>query len=68
MGLLQFGLVTPLPQAQAIVYHGRIHVANAVAIDGGLITPVIKDANLLGVTDLNAQWKDLVGKVRILNS
>ena len=32
---------------------------------GGLITPVIRDANLLDVTSLNAQWKELVGKVVI---
>lgn len=51
-------------QAQSIVYHRNINIANAVAIDGGLITPVIRDANLLDITSLNGQWKDLVGKAK----
>ncbi len=50
-------------QSQSIVYHGRVNVANAVALEGGLITPVIRDANLLDVTSLNNQWKELVSKV-----
>ena len=49
---------------QTIVYHKNVNIANAVAIEGGLITPVIKQANLLDITSLNGQWKELVGKAK----
>merc|ERR1712167_59286 len=38
--------------------------AQAVALDGGLITPTLRNANQLSLTDLSAQWKDLVGKAK----
>ena len=39
----------------SIVYHKNINVANAVAIDGGLITPVLRDCNLMDILTLSAQ-------------
>ena len=49
----------------AMVHHKHADIGVAVSIPGGLITPVIRDANLLDITSLNGQWKDLVGKVRV---
>ena len=39
-------------------------IAVAVAIDGGLITPVIKDADQKSLSDLSAEMKDLASRAR----
>ena len=39
-------------------------VAVAVAIEGGLFTPVIRDANAKGLAELSAEMKDLAGRAR----
>jgi len=45
----------------AIVYNPSINVAMAVATpDGGLITPVLKDASSADLYSLSRTWKDLV--------
>ncbi|CAG7862250.1 unnamed protein product [Brassica rapa] len=45
-------------------YNSNINVAVAVAINGGLITPVLQDANKLDLYLLSQKWKELVGKAR----
>ncbi|KAJ0252905.1 Dihydrolipoyllysine-residue acetyltransferase component 4 of pyruvate dehydrogenase complex [Hirschfeldia incana] len=45
-------------------YNSSINVAVAVAIDGGLITPVLQDADKLDLYLLSQKWKELVGKAR----
>ncbi|CAH8383410.1 unnamed protein product [Eruca vesicaria subsp. sativa] len=45
-------------------YNGSINVAVAVAIGGGLITPVLEDADKLDLYLLSQKWKELVGKAR----
>jgi len=45
----------------AIKYNGDINVAMAVAMpDGGLITPVLKNADTTDIYSLGRSWKDLV--------
>ena len=39
-------------------------VSVAVAIDGGLITPIIKDADKKGLSTISAEMKALAGKAR----
>jgi pyruvate dehydrogenase E2 component (dihydrolipoamide acetyltransferase) len=39
-------------------------VAVAVAVDGGLFTPVLKDAELKSLSALSAEMKDLAGRAR----
>ena len=39
-------------------------IAVAVAIEGGLITPVIKDADQKSLSDLSAEMKDLASRAR----
>jgi len=39
-------------------------VAMAVAIDGGLITPTLKNANERSITELGEAWRDLVDKAK----
>ncbi|CAN0430511.1 unnamed protein product, partial [Ectocarpus sp. 8 AP-2014] len=46
------------------VYQKDINVAMAVAIDGGLITPTLKNANMMSLLGLSSKWRDLVGKAK----
>ncbi|KAL5096133.1 hypothetical protein RYX36_000460 [Vicia faba] len=45
-------------------YNSNINVAVAVAINGGLITPVLQDADKLDLYLLSQKWKELVAKAR----
>ena len=50
---------------QGIVYHSDINISVAVAMDdGGLITPVLKNANLIDIYSLSRTWKSLVERAR----
>lgn len=42
----------------------HIHMGVAVAVDEGLVVPVIKHADLLGLTQIGAAVKELAGKAR----
>lgn len=48
----------------AILKFDRVDMAMAVAIDGGLITPIIKDAGSKGLATISAEAKELAGKAR----
>ncbi len=48
-----------------IAYSSHVNVAIAVAMeDGGLITPVLQDADKTDIFDLSRQWADLVQRSR----
>ncbi len=47
-----------------VVYHDRINLGIAVALDWGLIVPVVKDADRLGVGAIDAAVKDLAARAR----
>jgi pyruvate dehydrogenase E2 component (dihydrolipoamide acetyltransferase) len=48
-----------------IQYHAAINVAIAVAMpDGGLITPVLQNADQMDIYTLSRTWKDLVDRAR----
>jgi len=47
-----------------IAYHHGAHISVAVAIDGGLITPVIRDAEKKGLAEISIEMKDLAGRAR----
>lgn len=50
---------------QGIVYPSAINIAVAVAMDdGGLITPVLKNANQIDIYSLSREWKSLVERAR----
>ena len=46
------------------VYHNHIHVGVAVAVDDGLLVPVIKYTDQLSLTQIGAGVRDLAGKAR----
>lgn len=45
-------------------YHSHIHVGVAVAVEDGLLVPVIKHTNQLSLTQIGAAVRDLAGKAR----
>ncbi len=44
--------------------YNAVHVGVAVAIDDGLITPVIRNAHLKGIAQIGAEVKELAGRAR----
>jgi pyruvate dehydrogenase E2 component (dihydrolipoamide acetyltransferase) len=61
---------TRVPKANAsfsgdtIVQYGSVHLACAVAVDDGLVTPVIRDAQSKTLSQISAEIKDLASKAR----
>lgn len=50
---------------QGIQYNGSINIAVAVAMDdGGLITPVLQNADQMDIYSLSRTWQDLVTRAR----
>lgn len=49
---------------EAIRFHDAVHVGVAVAVDEGLITPVIKDADRKGVGEIATEVRELAGRAR----
>lgn len=51
-------------ESDTIVRYNRVNVGNAVAIEGGLIVPVIQDADQKSLGQISTQSKALVEKAR----
>ncbi|XP_043716421.1 dihydrolipoyllysine-residue acetyltransferase component 4 of pyruvate dehydrogenase complex, chloroplastic [Telopea speciosissima] len=49
---------------KSFTYNSSINIAVAVAVNGGLITPVLQDADKLDLYLLSQKWKELVDKAR----
>ncbi len=49
---------------ESIVRHGGVHVGMAVAVEEGLITPVLRAADQLSVFDVALQAKELAARAR----
>ncbi|XP_028067313.1 dihydrolipoyllysine-residue acetyltransferase component 5 of pyruvate dehydrogenase complex, chloroplastic-like [Camellia sinensis] len=49
---------------KSFTYNSSINIAVAVAMDGGLITPVLQDADKVDIYSLSRRWKELVDKAR----
>ena len=47
-----------------IAYHHNADVAVAVAIDGGLITPIVREAENKGLSTISIEMKDLAARAR----
>ncbi|MEM9001163.1 MAG: pyruvate dehydrogenase complex dihydrolipoamide acetyltransferase [Bacteroidota bacterium] len=45
-------------------YNHHIHIGVAVAVDDGLVVPVLKFADQMGLTQIGASVKDLAGRAR----
>jgi pyruvate dehydrogenase E2 component (dihydrolipoamide acetyltransferase) len=44
--------------------YGRVHIGVAVAIDEGLITPIVRDADRKGVAQIAYEVRELAGRAR----
>lgn len=65
MALAQHPVVnTTCKDGKSFTYNSSINIAVAVAINGGLITPVLQDADKLDLYLLSQKWKELVDKAR----
>jgi pyruvate dehydrogenase E2 component (dihydrolipoamide acetyltransferase) len=51
--------------AEAMKYNKHIHIGVAVAVDEGLVVPVLKFADQMTLTQIGAAVKDLAGRARI---
>ncbi len=49
---------------KGIAYHKAAHVPVAVAVDGGLITPLVRDAEKKGLQQISEEMKDLARRAR----
>ncbi|HEY9667344.1 MAG TPA: dihydrolipoamide acetyltransferase family protein, partial [Coleofasciculaceae cyanobacterium] len=59
-------LVNASATEQGIQYHSGINIAVAVAMPGGgLITPVLQNADQVDIYSLSRNWKDLVERARL---
>lgn len=47
-----------------IIRHGGVHLSFAVAVDEGLVTPVIRDAHAKTLRQISAEAKELAGKAK----
>ena len=47
-----------------VMQHGAVHMGVAVAVDDGLVVPVIQDAHAKGVRQISADLKELAGKAK----
>lgn len=51
-------------QGDSIRQHGNVHLSFAVAIDDGLVTPVIRDCHVKGIRDISIEAKALAKRAR----
>jgi pyruvate dehydrogenase E2 component (dihydrolipoamide acetyltransferase) len=49
---------------EAILIHHRIDISVAVAIDDGLVTPVVRDADRKSVREISAEVRDLAARAK----
>src|SRR3954462_9530325 len=61
MALMKHSFVNASYQDKNIRFYGQADIGVAVAIDEGLITPVIRGADLKGVVEIAAENKSLAG-------
>ena len=64
MGLLKHQWVNASYQDKAVRFYEQADIGVAVAIDEGLITPVVRGANLKGLAEISAEVRDLAAKAR----
>ena len=62
--LREFPAVNASWSEDAITRHGAVDIGMAVALEGGLITPVIRSADTLGLAAIAASTRELAGRAR----
>ncbi len=64
MSLMKHAFVNASYQDKTIKFYEQADIGVAVAIDEGLITPVVRGANLKGFAEISAEIKDLAAKAK----
>jgi pyruvate dehydrogenase E2 component (dihydrolipoamide acetyltransferase) len=64
MSLIKHPWVNASYQDKTVRFYEQADIGVAVAIDEGLITPVIRGANLKGLAEISAEVRDLAGKAK----
>ena len=62
--LREFPLLNASIEGTNIVFHNEIHIGIAVALDNGLLVPVIRDADSLSIVGLQRAIVDLARRAR----
>ena len=62
--LQDFPIVNASVDGSNIVYHDYVNIGTAVSVPGGLIVPVIRDADIIGLTGIAAKSAELIEKAR----
>ena len=64
MALLKHPQVNTSWNGDATRYYDHVHMGVAVAVDEGLVVPVLRHADQLNLSQINAQVKDMAGRAR----
>jgi pyruvate dehydrogenase E2 component (dihydrolipoamide acetyltransferase) len=64
MALIRHPWVNASYQDKSVRFYEQADIGVAVAIDEGLITPVVRGANLKGLAEISAEIKDLAAKAK----
>lgn len=62
--LMDMPIVNASVEGSSILYHDYVNVGTAVSVPGGLIVPVIKDADIIGLSGIAAKSAELIEKAR----
>lgn len=62
--LKDFPIVNASVDGNSIVYHDYVNIGTAVSVPGGLIVPVIRDADIIGLTGIADKSAELIEKAR----
>lgn len=62
--LQDFPILNASVDGNNIIYHDYVNIGTAVSVPNGLIVPVIKDADIIGLTGIAAKSTELIGKAR----
>lgn len=62
--LADMPIVNASVDGNSIIYHDYVNIGTAVSVPGGLIVPVIKDADILGLSGIAAKSAELIEKAR----
>ena len=64
VALAEFPLLNASAEGEDIIYHDYINLGIAVALDEGLVVPVVRDAQRMGVAAISERIKDLSDRAR----
>lgn len=62
--LTDMPIVNASVDGNSILYHDYVNVGTAVSVPGGLIVPVIRDADIIGLSGIAAKSAELIEKAR----